>query len=242
MSIYGVLIGIGFIIIIEYLLRSNLFKVRDLIVLTLCTLVFSRLIFLLHNIPEIINSEINPIAIWDGGLTIHGARLGILLSTIYISKRNRKTFFKISDLIFLYLPLAQAIGRFGNYFNHEIYGKPTNSLFGIYIPLQNRLQGYIQHEYFLPTFAYESVLNILNLIILLILKKKNVKTGYITAIYLINYSIIRLLLNTVRIDKEYFFNIETSNIYSLLFLILGIIFLIYLNSKKYERFHSKDNL
>jgi len=232
MSIYGLLIGIGLIIVIEYLLRSKQFKTKDIIVLTISTLFFSRLIFCLHNIPEFLNGVINPIAVWDGGLTIHGAILGILLATIYISRINKKSFLKISDLIFLFLPLTQAIGRFGNYFNHEIYGKPTNSILGIYIPLQNRLQGYEQYQKFHPTFIYESILNLLNLTILLILKKKKVKTGYITAIYLINYSIIRLLLNTVRIDKEYFLNIETSNIYSVIFLILGITFLLYLHNKK----------
>lgn len=236
MSIYGLLIGIGAVIIIEYLLKSKKFKIKDIALLVIFSLFFSRLIFCLHNISEILNKQINPIAIWDGGLTIHGAILGILLALIYISKKKKTYFLKLSDLIFLLLPLAQTIGRIGNYFNHEIYGKPTEFFLGIYIPLENRLKGYEQYQSFHPTFLYEGILNIFNLLVLLILKRKRVKSGYITAIYLINYSCIRLLLNTVRIDKEYFLNIETSNIYSVIFLLLGIYILT--KVRKDERFHS----
>ena len=232
MSIYGLIIGIAIVVGVELIKKyNNTISYLDIFILLLFTLLGSRLIFVFHNIEEIKQGLINPIAIWDGGLAFYGGILGLIVAIFLISRLKRIKFFNLSDSILLFLPLIHAIGRVGNFFNYELYGLPTNLPWKIFIPLQNRYPQYIQYSFFHPVFIYESVLNLINFYILFKLFKKKVSTGVITSIYLINYSMIRLLMNTIRIDKEYFWGIETSDMFSILFLIIGIIILI-MNTKE----------
>ena len=242
MNIYGLLIGIAIVIGIELIKKFNKdISYLNILFILVLTLIGARLLFLLHNIPEIENGLINPIAIWDGGLAFYGGILGLLLSLIILSKFKRSSFFKLSDSIFLAIPLIHAIGRIGNFFNYELYGKPTSAPWGIYIPQEFRNQEYIEYTKFHPVFAYESILNILNFLLLIFLRKRVKKDGVLTSIYLINYSIIRLSMNLLRVDKEYFLGLETSDIFSVIFLLSGILILI-MNSKfkdKIAKFFSR---
>ncbi|OGC44067.1 prolipoprotein diacylglyceryl transferase, partial [candidate division WS6 bacterium RIFOXYB1_FULL_33_14] len=182
------------------------------------------------NIPEINSGTVIPYAVWDGGLAFFGGLIGLLISTYLISKKKFLNYFKLTDSILLFLPLIQAIGRLGNFFNYELYGKPTSMYWGIYIPQEYREPPYLDYTHFHPVFLYESVLNLFTFVILISIKKRFKTEGFITGIYLLSYSLIRLLMNTLRIDKEYFLIFETSDLLSALFLISGI--LIILNSMK----------
>lgn len=235
MSIYGLLIGICVVIGFE-LIRKKIprFTILDSLLLILSALIGSRILFLLHNIEEIQSEIVKPFNLWDGGLAIYGAIFGILLAIIVIAKRKDINFFEISDPILLYLPLLQSIGRIGNYFNKELYGIPTNLPWAIEIPIENRLPGYEQYSLFHPTFAYEAILNILLFLSLKYLSKKNIK-GAISGVYLIGYSLIRLLINLLRVDKEYFLLIETSDLFSGIFLGLGLLILIMISDNKWKK-------
>lgn len=238
MSIYGLIIGIALIVGIELIKKYNkTISYFDILFILLSVLFGARLLYIFHNIEEIKLGLINPIAIWDGGLAFYGAIIGLIIALLIISKFKKIKFFNLSDIILLFLPLIHAIGRIGNFFNHELYGLPTNLPWGIFIPLQNRYVKYIDYSYFHPVFIYESILNLINFYILFKLFKKKVTPGIITSIYLINYSIIRLLINTLRIDKEFFMGIETSNLFSILFLIIGIIILIMISKNKTQLAH-----
>lgn len=229
MNLYGLLIGIGIVIGIELIKRVNKnITYLNILFMLPCTLFGARLLFLLHNIEEIKNGLISPIAIWDGGLAFYGAISGLILSLLVISKLKKIHVFQIFDSVFLFLPLIHAIGRIGNFFNYELYGKPTTLPWGIFIPQEYREANLINYTHFHPVFIYESILNIINFLILIYLNKRFKKKGLITGIYLINYGLIRLLMNTLRIDKEYFFNLETSDIFSGIFLLSGILILIYI--------------
>ena len=235
---YGFLVGIGVITILltldSYTTKRKLqLKILDCILLLFSTLIFSRVIYILHNIPEIQTGTVTWWNISDGGLSIYGALIGILISVYLISKLRRIPFFVLTDGIVKHLPLAQSIGRFGNYFNNELYGKPSTLPWSIQIPLERRLEGYGQYSTFHPVFIYESILNIFNWLILQkILRLKNYKDGTITGIYLINYGIIRLLMNTLRLDKEYLMGIETSDLASVLTISLGILIIILISPTK----------
>jgi len=240
MHIYGLILGIATIVLIEFVSKKEPYlRYTDYILISLITLFFSRTLYVLHNLQEISLGYINPIAVWDGGLTIYGAIFGLSIGILITSKKYKKNFSSLLNTFLLYLPLSQAIGRWGNFFNNEIYGKPTNFL-GIYIPIENRLPGYEQYTHFQPTFIYESALNLFNFIILLIINKHFRRPGFTSCVYFINYGLIRLAINTFRIDKEYIFNIETSDMFSVMCILLGIL-LIFLNLK-HERFNSKDNI
>ena len=231
MNIYGILIGIGVVLGIELIKRnSNIFTYKDITLILISSLLGARILFLLHNIPEINSGTVIPYAVWDGGLAFFGGLIGLLISTYLISKKKFLNYFKLTDSILLFLPLIQAIGRLGNFFNYELYGKPTSMYWGIYIPQEYREPPYLDYTHFHPVFLYESVLNLFTFVILISIKKRFKTEGFITGIYLISYSLIRLLMNTLRIDKEYFLMFETSDLLSALFLISGI--LIILNSMK----------
>ena len=224
MNIYGLLIGIGIVIGIELITKINKkITYTDIILLLISALIGARLLFILHNIEEIKMGIINPFAIWDGGLAFYGGLIGILLCIFFISKHKRIKYYEISDTILLTLPLMQAIGRIGNFFNYELYGKPTNLPWGIFIPIEYRNLNHISYTHFHPVFLYESILNIINFVILIFLHKKTKSKGIVTGAYLVNYAIIRVGMNMLRIDKEFIFGIETSNLLSIIFLFTGII-------------------
>lgn len=227
MSIYGLLIGVGIVIGIE-LIRKSYKKLSylNILFILLSTLIGARILFVLHNIEEIRQGTVNAFAMWDGGLAFYGGLIGLLISLLVISKYKKIKILELTDSVLMFLPLIHAIGRIGNFFNYELYGRPTSLPWGIYIPVEYRIPNLIQYSYFHPVFLYESILNILSFIFLIFLSKRFKQKGLITSVYLINYSIIRLFMNTLRIDKEFFLNFETSDIFSYLFLIFGILLLL----------------
>lgn len=140
---------------------------------------------------------IEVVYIWKGGLGIWGAILGGIIGIgIYylfwltnIEKR-RLHFIELLDILAIGVPAGQAIGRFGNYFNQEVYGKITTLPWGIYIASDQQ----IHH----PLFIYEGVLNFILFILLWKSKETFKSRGWISGGYLIGYGIIRLLLEPVR--------------------------------------------
>ncbi len=232
MSIYGIIIGIGLIIGID-LIKKNLKTIsyKDIFIILLTTFLGARVLFLLHNIPEIQQGIVNPLFIWQGGLAFYGGLCGLLLALLVISRKREIPFLKLSDQFLLFVPLIHSIGRVGNYFNQELYGKPTSLPWGINIPKEYRVTEYLQYDTYHPVFLYEAILNLINFILLLTLSKRIKKKGLITGIYFLNYSIIRLAMNRVRIDKEFLLGIETSDLFSVLFFVSGILILSHIMKK-----------
>jgi len=142
------------------------------------------------------------VKVWHGGLAIHGAWLGGLLVIYFIARHYKLSLFKLLDILVVGLVFGQAIGRWGNFFNQELFGLPTSLPWGIYIDLVNRPISYLLANYFHPTFLYESLLNLaLFLILYLVYKKRKELIGLTTSVYLIGYSLIRFSLEFIRIDK-----------------------------------------
>jgi phosphatidylglycerol:prolipoprotein diacylglycerol transferase len=147
---------------------------------------------------------LDALAIWHGGLGIPGAILGGLI-TIYLYARKRKMNFWIwVDIVAPGLALAQAIGRWGNFVNQELYGPPTNLPWGIPIESQYRLPGYEQYTHFHPLFLYESLWNLMNMGVLLFLERRfkdKIIPGDLFFTYLIIYPLGRFLLEFIRLDS-----------------------------------------
>ena len=145
------------------------------------------------------------INIRNGGLGIPGAIIGGALA-LWIYCRNKKlTFLTWLDVVAPGVALAQAIGRWGNFFNQELYGKPTNLPWKIYIDPLHRVAGYQNYDYFTPLFLYESLWNLLNMAVLLWLGRrfeKWLKPGDLFFIYAILYAIGRFLLEFLRLDAS----------------------------------------
>ena len=146
------------------------------------------------------------LAIWEGGIAIHGALLGGFLS-IYLFCKSKKIPLKIFlDLLMPSVILGQAIGRWGNFFNNEAFGIPTNLPWKVFIPLSNRPIIFSNSQFFHPTFLYESLWNLLIFILLIYVfnkqnKDNSILPGLITCIYLITYSFGRFWIEGLRIDS-----------------------------------------
>jgi phosphatidylglycerol:prolipoprotein diacylglycerol transferase len=148
--------------------------------------------------------------VWQGGLAIHGGIFGGLLVLVIFSKRRGLNFWLLSSIVVPALAFGQAIGRWGNYFNQELFGMPTNLPWGIPIEVTNLPPAYTidyVSRYFHPTFIYESLGCLLLGGFLLLThykarKEKNLNASLqaITLSYLIFYSVIRFLLEEIKID------------------------------------------
>jgi phosphatidylglycerol:prolipoprotein diacylglycerol transferase len=144
------------------------------------------------------------LATWKGGLGIYGAVAGGALGLYIVIRRAKRDIWRWMDIIVPGLALAQAIGRWGNFINQELYGRPTNLLWGIYIAPEHRLAGFESFERFHPTFFYESMWNLATSIVLVYLiwrYRDRLIPGVVTAIYFISYSTIRFALEFIRLDS-----------------------------------------
>lgn len=204
---YGVLIAVG--ALGAYLLvRWLAFKrglprhhIDNLFLLLVATGMLGGRLY--HVLNEFAYYRQNPdqiLAFWNGGLAIHGALIAGGLTLWWYVRKNKLGFFQLADLIVPGVALGQAIGRWGNYFNQELFGRPTTWPWGIPIEPSHRPAAYLNSEFFQPTFLFESIGNLLLAGLLLWLIKKQKITGVNTLVYLIGYSLLRIMTESLRTD------------------------------------------
>ena len=149
---------------------------------------------------------LDALAIWKGGLGIPGSVMGGLIALyFYTRKYPAISFIDWTDIAAPGLALGQAIGRWGNFFNQELYGAPTNLPWKIYIDPAHRLAGFQNDAYYHPLFLYESILNLLNMLFLLWVGRQysnKLKKGDLFNLYLIIYPVIRFSLDFLRLDAS----------------------------------------
>lgn len=168
------------------------------------------------------------IAIWEGGIAIHGAIIGGLLATLIFARINKISFWQLTDLVAPSLILGQAIGRWGNFFNSEAFGRPTNLPWKLFIPLERRPPGYESFAYFHPTFLYESLwdLMVFGILITLFFKglqgKPRLKTGTLFLVYLAAYSLGRFWVEGLRTDSLMLGPLRMAQMVSLVGIGLGL--------------------
>ena len=168
------------------------------------------------------------LAIRHGGISIHGAILGGFIGLLLFSLRHKISYKKLCDVSVIGLALGQAIGRWGNFFNSEAYGTPTNLPWKLYIAPQYRVIPYQDISYYHPAFLYESILDLIIFGILFYLFKSNryKKDGNLVLIYLILYSFARIFVEFCRIDSiRYIFDVPVAIIVSVCIIILSVILL-----------------
>lgn len=170
--------------------------------------------------------------IWEGGIGIFGALVGGLLAVIIYTRRHRLNLWRWLDILAPGMLLAQAIGRWGNYFNQELYGPPTTLPWGITITNVNQrippfddLTIYPLTTTFHPLFLYESLWNLTGFILLMWLGRKYADKwvdGDIFSLYLIWYPLGRTLIESLRPDAWTLSGIPTAQIVSLALMLIGI--------------------
>lgn len=189
----------------------------------------ARLYYVAFNFQEYQNDLLGIIRIWEGGLAIHGGIIGGLLFIIYYTRKYKVNTLLLLDIIVVGLILGQIIGRWGNFMNQEAYGPITTyeTLKSLHIPefIINGMK--INGTYYHPTFLYESLLNLIGLILLLLIRKlKYTKVGYLTGIYLIWYGIVRIFIESLRQDALMLGPIKIAQLVSIIMIIIGLIIII----------------
>jgi phosphatidylglycerol:prolipoprotein diacylglycerol transferase len=213
---YGlfIVLGIGVALLVSLKIATHYKISRDLIFdfsfwLIINGLIGARLYEVFLELPYYLSSPLSIFKVWEGGLAIHGGIIAGLLTLYFLAKKHQLNFWLVTALFTPGLALGQAIGRFGNYFNQELFGRPTNLPWGIPIEVLNRPPAYIEFTFFHPTFLYESLGLIIIFIVLMGLTTTiitsnsiNLHTGIlISAVYMILYSLLRFELEFIKIDQ-----------------------------------------
>jgi len=138
--------------------------------------------------------------VWQGGLGFFGVLAAGLIVTVLYARIKKISFWILVDTMIIALPLVQAIGRWGNYFNQELYGRPTNSIWAIPIDFANRVAGFERFEFFHPLVLYDSILFLLMFgLMFYLFKKLKLFPGQLALIYFIMFSVVRFCLDFVRV-------------------------------------------
>jgi len=171
--------------------------------------------------------------IWEGGMSFHGGLLGVIISTFIFAQNSKTNFFKFSDIISCVAPIGIFLGRIANFINGELYGKISNLPWAVVFPAAGNLSRH-------PSQIYEAFFEGIILFILinfLALKKQLLlKPGYISSVFLISYSILRIVSENFREpDKHlgYFFNyFSLGSLLSIATLIAGFLIIFYIKKNE----------
>ncbi|MFC7393866.1 prolipoprotein diacylglyceryl transferase [Scopulibacillus cellulosilyticus] len=178
------------------------------------------------------------IAVWHGGIAIYGALIGAVITAAVFCKVKNLSFWKVADIAAPSILLGQGIGRWGNFMNQEAHGGDTTRQFleHLHLPAFIINQMYINGAYYIPTFLYESVWDILGVVILLILRRFNLGRGEIFLSYVIWYSIGRCYIEGLRTDSLMLTShLRISQVLSIVFIIICLIIWIYRRGKGYSK-------
>ena len=183
----------------------------------------ARIYYVIFNLDYYSKNILDIFKVWEGGLAIHG---GIIAGAIFIIIYTKNTL-KILDICVPGLLIGQAIGRWGNFFNQEAHGPITSIEHLKYLPNFIKQGMYIDGNYYMPTFLYESILCLFGLIIILIIRRKlKIKNGQITGFYLIWYGIIRFIIELFRTDSLMLSVLKQAQIISIIMIIIGLFLII----------------
>ncbi len=187
------------------------------------------------------------IAIWRGGLGIPGAVAGGALTFLVYSKKKKISFWAWADIFAPGVALGQAIGRWGNFINQEVYGRPSTLPWAITIDPENRLPEFQEYATYHPLFLYESIFNLLNMGLLIWIGRKyqdKLKDGDIFLMYLISYPIYRFFMEYLRLDNSYVGGINANQTMMLVVAVLsaGVIAWRHLRIGKPKQMAENDDL
>ena len=194
----------------------------------------ARVWYVAFNYKDYITNPIDIIKIWEGGLAIHGGIVAGLLVLLEFCRKYKFRLIRLTDFIAPALLIAQAIGRWGNFFNAEAYGLKTTAetLSKYFIPDFIVTGMTINGVVYTPTFLFESAACLVLFILIMIVRRsKYLKVGSLTAFYLIGYGTIRFLIEFQRLDALKIGGIRVAQVVSTLFFIIGLSILVS-NSKK----------
>lgn len=231
---YGIIIASAMLIAVflaQHLAKKRGINPDDIIVLALIIIPFSilgaRLYYCIFS-----DTHYTFTTFWqirNGGLAIYGGIIGGILAILVFCafKRNFKLVIKLFDVIVPALILAQAIGRWGNFFNQEAYGTLVTNPKWQWFPFAVKIETYSGYEWHLATFFYESLWNLIGFILLIIVFNKTKQLGTTTGVYLAYYGLGRVWIEGLRTDSLYLGALRVSQWLSLILIVIGLSILVY---------------
>lgn len=232
---YGICISVGIVVglLVAYFITKKFYKDVDADVILdvaipviIGGIVGARLYYCALSFDYYSNHLAEILQVYKGGMSIHGGIFGGLIAGVIYAKIKNLPILKLCDIFSFALVTGQIIGRWGNFFNSEAFGLPCNNFLKLYIPLEKRPVFFANYDFFHPTFLYESLLNIFVLLSLYyILKLDKPKDGIIFFTYLIMYSLIRIYVETLRIDSvTNIMGVPVAFIVSIIIVLIGLYF------------------
>jgi len=248
---YGIIMGLAFFLG-TYLARHNSKRsgldadhILNMVVLIIpAAIICARLYYVVFEWDQYKNNLMDIIAVWKGGLAIHGGLIGgVLAGTWYIRKHNLP-FLKQADVMMPSVILGQAIGRWGNFINQEAHGGPATTEFMEKFPAFIRDQMYIGGQYYHPTFLYESLWNLVVFAILMTMFYRFKKfDGQILFSYMILYSIGRFFIEGMRTDSLLIADtLRVAQLVSLTLIALGLILMLVFARKSKQSRQSHNTM
>jgi prolipoprotein diacylglyceryl transferase len=245
LHVYGLLIGIAIIVamrVAELLLTrwgaDASTYMRVIIPAIIGGFVGARLYHVASEPVRYAREPLEIFAVWNGGLGIYGAVLGGALVVWWRVRQLDGSFADWADAVAVSLPLAQAIGRWGNYVNQELFGRPTSLPWGLEVDPAYRPAAFTDDCCFHPTFLYESLANLalFGVLLLIAVRWKTRIPGTIFATYLIGYSAIRIVVEGLRIDTAHeWLGMRQNQWVALLILISATVTLVILARQSRQR-------
>lgn len=237
---YGIIIATA--VLVAYIVAHYRVKRRGgdpnelsniLLVVVFAGIVGARLVVVAMNFSSFNGNIYEMLAIWHGGIAIHGALGGGLLALYAYTRVRKLSFAWWADILAPSMILGQAIGRWGNYFNQELFGYPTRLPWAIYIDPSRRPLRFAAASYFHPIFFYESILNLIVFFLLLGLSRlqkrspRNWPEGSVALMYAILYSIVRFSVELFRIEPRVAGGLSAAQLASLVIAIVaGLVLLL----------------
>ncbi|HEA4999055.1 TPA: prolipoprotein diacylglyceryl transferase [Staphylococcus aureus] len=245
---YGIIIAVG--ILLGYFVAQRALVKAGLHKDTLVDIIFysalfgfiaARIYFVIFQWPYYAENPSEIIKIWHGGIAIHGGLIGGFIAGVIVCKVKDLNPFQIGDIVAPSIILAQGIGRWGNFMNHEAHGGPVSRAFLEQLHLPNFIieNMYINGQYYHPTFLYESIWDVAGFIILVNIRK-HLKLGETFFLYLTWYSIGRFFIEGLRTDSLMLTsNIRVAQLVSILLILISISLIVYRRIKYNPPLYSK---
>jgi prolipoprotein diacylglyceryl transferase len=229
---YGVLIALGAYLALQWTVRRYVTLGGEAAVAeraALAAILFgflgARLGYVLPRIDRFVDRPLEVFAIWQGGLALFGGLTAGTLAVILVTRRGGGDVRAMADSVAPALPLAQAIGRWGNYFNQELYGRPTDLPWALEVdPAFRRPAEFADSPTFHPTFLYESLWNALLVVVLVRLDRRGIlPRGALILVYAVGYGLGRFWTELLRIDTvERYAGLSRNNWLALVLVLIGI--------------------
>lgn len=201
----------------------------------------ARIYYIIFNLDYYLSNPLEIFMVWNGGLAIHGGIIATLIFLLLYSKKKNLNFLLMLDIIVVGVILAQSIGRWGNFFNQEAYGRTVTLDFlkNMHLPKFIINGMYIDGLYREPTFLYESIFCFIGFINLITIRKiSKIKVGQLSGIYFIWYGLERFIIESFRADSLMLGKIKMAQLVSIIACLCGL-YLIIKISKKEELYKDK---